>query len=168
MVGVISHERRLYGEPHRLQELNIEHPLLVNRQGRDELASAAKGPLLCAMTDIRVKRIYEPPARSDGKRILVDRIWPRGLTREDARIDAWIKEVAPSNMLRRWFGHDPEKWQEFRARYVAELRQNPAVAELRTATARSKSVTLLFAARDCLRNNAIVLREFLCAGGLEP
>jgi uncharacterized protein YeaO (DUF488 family) len=101
------------------------------------------------MTDIRVKRIYEPPARSDGKRILVDRIWPRGLTREDARIDAWIKEVAPSNMLRRWFGHDPAKWPEFRARYVAELRQNPAVAELRTATARSKSVTLLFAPSSC-------------------
>ncbi len=80
-----------------------------------------------AVTDIRVKRIYEPPARSDGKRILVDRIWPRGMTREDAHIDAWIKEVAPSIALRRWYQHDPEKWGEFRLRYVAELRQNPAV-----------------------------------------
>jgi uncharacterized protein YeaO (DUF488 family) len=120
------------------------------------------------MTDIRIKRIYEPPARSDGKRILVDRIWPRGMTREDAHIDAWIKEVAPSHALRRWFGHDPEKWPEFRARYLAELRQNPAVAELRAAMAGKKSVTLLFAAKDSLHNNAIVLRDFLCDDAVDP
>ena len=121
-----------------------------------------------AVTDIRVKRIYDPPARSDGKRILVDRIWPRGMTREDAHIDAWIKEVAPSIALRRWYQHDPEKWGEFRLRYVAELRQNPAVGELRAAIAASKSVTLLFAARDLMHNNAIVLRDFLRADELEP
>ncbi len=116
-----------------------------------------------AMTDIRIKRIYERPARSDGTRILVDRLWPRGMTRDGAHVNAWIKEVAPSNVLRRWYQHDPEKWGEFRARYVAELRQNPAVAELREAMAASKSVTLLFAAKDPLHNNAIVLRDFLRA-----
>jgi uncharacterized protein YeaO (DUF488 family) len=83
------------------------------------------------------------------------------MAREDAHIDAWIKEVAPSNALRRWFGHDHEKWPEFRARYLAELRQNPAVAELREAMAGKKSVTLLFAAKDPLHNNAAVLRDFL-------
>jgi uncharacterized protein YeaO (DUF488 family) len=73
------------------------------------------------MIDVRVKRIYEQPARSDGKRVLVDRMWPRGLKREDAHLDAWVKEVAPSDALRRWFGHDPGKWGEFQARYNAEL-----------------------------------------------
>jgi len=120
------------------------------------------------MIDIRIKRIYEPPAPSDGKRILVDRLWPRGMAREEAQVDAWIKEVAPSNALRRWFGHDSEKWGEFKLRYVAELGHNPAVAELREAVAASQSVTLLFAAKDCLHNNAIVLRDFLCAGKAEP
>ncbi len=113
------------------------------------------------MIDVHVKRIYEQPARSDGKRVLVDRMWPRGLKREDAHLDAWIKEVAPSDALRRWFGHDPEKWAMFQARYIAELRKNAAVDELRETIASSKSVTLLFAAKDSLHNNAIVLRDFL-------
>jgi uncharacterized protein YeaO (DUF488 family) len=113
------------------------------------------------MIDVHVKRIYEQPARSDGKRVLVDRMWPRGLKREDAHIDAWIKGVAPSDALRRWFGHDPEKWAKFQARYIAELRKNAAVDELRETIASSKSVTLLFAAKDSLHNNAIVLRDFL-------
>ncbi|HEY8031311.1 MAG TPA: DUF488 family protein, partial [Methylocella sp.] len=78
------------------------------------------------MKRIQIKRIYDPPAASDGTRILVDLLWPRGLTREEARIDAWIKGVAPSNALRRWFSHDPEKWPEFRARYITELKHNPA------------------------------------------
>src|SRR5262249_26080755 len=113
--------------------------------------------------DIRVKRIYEPPAHSDGGRILVDRMWPRGMARKDAHIDSWIKEIAPSDALRRWFGHDREKWLEFKRRYIAELRRNPAVAELREAMAASKTVTLLFAAKDGLHNNAVVLRDFLCS-----
>jgi uncharacterized protein YeaO (DUF488 family) len=113
------------------------------------------------MMNVRVKRIYEPPARSDGKRVLVDRMWPRGMKREDAHIDAWIKGVAPSDALRRWFGHDPGKWGEFQARYNAELRKNAAVAELQETIASSKSATLLFAAKDSLHNNAIVLRDFL-------
>jgi uncharacterized protein YeaO (DUF488 family) len=111
--------------------------------------------------EIRIKRIYDPPARSDGERILVDRLWPRGIKRDDAELDAWLKDVAPSAALRRWFGHDPQKWTEFKRRYIAELTHNPAAAELRKAVAASKSVTLLFAAKDNLHNNAAVLRDFL-------
>ena len=118
------------------------------------------------MKTFRVKRIYAPPEPSDGTRILVDRLWPRGVARDEARIDAWIKDVAPSNALRRWYSHDPEKWPEFQERYVAELRHNPAVTELWNMAAKSKTITLLFAAKDELRNNTTVLREFL-EGGAE-
>lgn len=117
-----------------------------------------------SLRKIQIKRIYEPPAASDGKRILVDRLWPRGLTREEARIDAWVKDIAPSDALRRWFSHDPEKWPEFRARYLAELKHNPAIVELQDIAAKSKTLTLLFAAKDSLCNNAAVLREFLSGG----
>ena len=113
---------------------------------------------------IHIKRIYEPPTASDGTRILVDRLWPRGVARDGARIDAWIKDVAPSDVLRRWYSHDPEKWPEFRARYIAELKHNPAVVELQDMAAKSKTLTLLFAAKDNLRNNATVLQEFLRGG----
>ena len=113
------------------------------------------------MTEIRIKRVYDPPARSDGERILVDRLWPRGLKRDDADLDAWLKDVAPSDTLRRWYGHDSKKWSEFKRRYIAELRHNPAAAELRKGMATSKPVTLLFAAKDSLHNNAAVLRDFL-------
>lgn len=116
------------------------------------------------MKRIHIKRIYEPPARSDGIRILVDRLWPRGATWNEARLDAWIKDVAPSDALRRWYSHDPGKWPEFRARYIAELKHNPAVVELQDTAAKSKTLTLLFAAKDNLRNNATVLREFLDDG----
>jgi uncharacterized protein YeaO (DUF488 family) len=114
-----------------------------------------------SLKKIHIKRIYEPPAASDGTRILVDRLWPRGVAREEARIDAWIKDVAPSDALRRWYSHDPAKWPEFRARYIAELKHNPAVVELQYVAAKSKTVTLLFAAKDNMRNNAKVLQEFL-------
>lgn len=114
-----------------------------------------------SLKKIQIKRIYEPPAASDGTRILVDRLWPRGVAREEARIDAWIKDVAPSDALRRWYSHDPEKWPEFRARYIAELKHNPAVVELQDMDTKSKTLTLLFAAKDNLRSNATVLREFL-------
>ena len=116
------------------------------------------------MNKIQIKRIYEPPARSDGMRILVDRLWPRGVARDGARIDAWIKDVAPSDALRRWYSHDPEKWPEFRARYIVELENNPAVIELHDMAAKSKTLTLLFAAKDNPRNNATVLHEFLSGG----
>jgi uncharacterized protein YeaO (DUF488 family) len=126
-------------------------------------ALAALGPCLkgISLKKVHVKRIYEPPARSDGTRILVDRLWPRGVARAEASLDAWIKDVAPSDTLRRWYSHDPEKWPEFRARYIAELKHNPAVVELQDRAAKSKTLTLLFAAKDNLRNNAMVLQEFL-------
>jgi uncharacterized protein YeaO (DUF488 family) len=117
-----------------------------------------------SLKKIHIKRIYEPPKASDGTRILVDRLWPRGLARDEARIDAWIKDAAPSDALRRWYSHDPEKWPEFRARYIAELKHNPAVVELHSMAAKSKTLTLLFAAKDNLRNNATVLQEFLSGG----
>lgn len=122
------------------------------------------GPTGASLKKIHTKRIYESPAASDGTRILVDRLWPRGVAREEARIDAWIKDVAPSDTLRRWYSHKPEKWPEFRARYIAELKHNPAVVELQDMASKSKTITLLFAAKDNLRNNATVLREFLIGG----
>lgn len=110
---------------------------------------------------VEIKRIYDPPAPADGWRVLVDRVWPRGMSKERARIDEWWKEIAPSDGLRRWFGHDPERWPEFRRRYALELEQKgPLIVEL-LARAKKEKITLLFAARDAERNNAVVLREIL-------
>lgn len=112
-------------------------------------------------TTLKIKRVYDGPAKSDGLRILIDRLWPRGLSKEEARLDHWQKDVAPSAELRRWFGHDPEKWPEFRRRYEAELKQNEAgVKELQERIG-SRTATLLFAASDSEHNNAVVLREHL-------
>ena len=108
-----------------------------------------------------IKRIYEPPVPEDGKRILVDRLWPRGLSKDDARLDEWLKEVAPSDELRRWFGHDPAKWEEFRRRYRQELKTQGEILERLRNEARKGTVTLLFAAKDEERNNAVVLKEML-------
>ncbi len=91
-----------------------------------------------SLKKIHIKRIYEPPTASDGTRILVDRLWPRGVAREEARIDAWIKDVAPSDALRRWYSHDPEKWPEFRARYIAELKHNPGSSSCKTWLRKAK------------------------------
>lgn len=108
-----------------------------------------------------VKRVYDGAAEGDGKRILVDRLWPRGLSKKDARIDIWLKAVAPSPDLRRWFSHDPEKWNEFRRRYRHELEQNgTAVEELRREIGNS-TATLLFGAREREHNQAIALKEFI-------
>ncbi|MBW7931543.1 MAG: DUF488 domain-containing protein [Gammaproteobacteria bacterium] len=109
---------------------------------------------------IKLKRAYEPPAGSDGQRILVDRLWPRGLSKEKAAVDEWIKEVAPSNELRRWFAHDPRKWPEFQKRYLAELQDNPALAELRKLV-RKGTTTLVYSARDEEHNQAVVLKQAL-------
>ncbi|MGE5548741.1 MAG: DUF488 domain-containing protein [Solirubrobacterales bacterium] len=133
------------------------------------MAMAGEG---AATTDIRVKRAYAPAAGDDGVRVLVDRLWPRGLSKADAAIDAWRRDLAPSTDLRRWFGHAPERWEEFRRRYAEELAQQPeALAELR-ALAAHRRLTLLFGARDEARNNAVVLREALLAptpdGSLRP
>jgi len=110
---------------------------------------------------IRLKRAYQPAAADDGARILVDRLWPRGLKKSDAAIDRWLKDIAPSTALRKWFAHDPARWPEFRRRYAAEIRRHPdQLAELR-AIARKGAVTLIFSARDELRNDAVVLRNVL-------
>jgi uncharacterized protein YeaO (DUF488 family) len=111
--------------------------------------------------DIRLKRAYQPAAADDGTRILVDRLWPRGLKKSDAAIDRWLKDIAPSTALRQWFAHDPARWPEFRRRYAAEIRRHPdQLAELR-AIAGKGPVTLIFSARDELRNDAVVLRNVL-------
>ncbi len=110
---------------------------------------------------IKLKRAYEAPARDDGRRVLVDRVWPRGIRKEAAAVDLWLKDVAPSTELRKWFGHDPERWTEFRRRYRAELAKHPeALAELRRL-AQSGTLTLVYGARDPLHNQAVVLRELL-------
>ena len=107
-----------------------------------------------------MKRAYEAPADTDGKRVLVDRMWPRGVKKEAARIDWWAKELAPSTELRRWFGHDPERFDGFARRYAEELRGSEALAELRRLVA-EETVTLVYAAKDEEHNNARVLRDLL-------
>jgi uncharacterized protein YeaO (DUF488 family) len=115
---------------------------------------------MTAMT-VRLKRIHDPAARDDGYRVLVDRIWPRGLRRADAAIDAWLKEIAPSTGLRKWFGHDPARWDEFLQQYHRELDERPdLVAEL-AERARQGTVTLCYAARDREHNNAVALKAYL-------
>ena len=110
---------------------------------------------------IHLKRAYEKATDKDGVRILVERLWPRGLTKAKAAIDLWIKDIAPSTALRKWFGHDPARWQEFRRRYAAEIHNNAdSLAELRAA-ARKGPITLVFGARDELHNDAVVLRDVL-------
>lgn len=110
---------------------------------------------------LNVKRVYDRPAKADGLRILVDRLWPRGLSKQSAKIDHWARDVAPSGRLRKWYAHDPAKWDEFRKRYTKELNGNPeAVAELRKLLSK-RQVTLLFAAKDTEHNNAVALRDYL-------
>jgi len=110
---------------------------------------------------IRLKRIYEPPSRQDGLRILVDRLWPRAMSKERASVDLWLKEAAPSPELRKWFGHQPSRWKEFQERYRAELERNTEPVERLKKEIRKGPVTLLYAARDEEHNGAIVLKTFL-------
>jgi uncharacterized protein YeaO (DUF488 family) len=110
---------------------------------------------------IDLKRAYEPPANSDGRRILVDRVWPRGIGKNDLRIDAWLKDLAPSTELRTWFGHDPAKWDEFRKRYAQELAQRSEALDHLVEMSRAGQVTLVFGAKDTAHNNAVALREQL-------
>ncbi len=115
---------------------------------------------------VALKRVYDEPGPSDGTRVLVDRLWPRGLSKERARIDLWLKEIAPSNELRIWFGHELEKFAEFRRRYEAELTSEgsqEALTKLRYIASR-EPVTLVFAAHDTEHNNAVVLRDLLLGG----
>ncbi len=110
---------------------------------------------------IQVKRAYEASARSDGVRYLVDRVWPRGVKREDLEMKDWLKDVAPSNELRKWFGHDPARWEEFRKRYFKELDANPAAWKPLLEAARKEPVTLIYSAKDTEHNQAVALKEFL-------
>lgn len=113
---------------------------------------------------IYLKRIYEPPSREDGTRILIERLWPRGLTKEGAAVDLWLKEIAPSHELRKWYGHDPAKWGEFRERYTKELKSNTdAVGKLRELLLQGPA-TLVYAASDEEHNSALVLKEFMGRG----
>ena len=110
---------------------------------------------------IELKRAYDPPTPGDGRRVLVDRIWPRGVARDDLRIDAWLKELAPSSGLRKWFGHDPGKWQEFKERYARELDGRPDALASLFEMAKAGRLTLVFGAKDTEHNNAAALREYL-------
>jgi len=115
---------------------------------------------------IKLKRAYESPAADDGTRVLVDRLWPRGVKKADAGIDLWMKELAPSAELRKWFGHDPARWQEFRRRYVEELRHHPEQLARLRALAKQGPITLVFAAHDERHNDAVVLRDLLLGKGI--
>lgn len=113
---------------------------------------------------LRLKRAYEPAAPDDGVRILVDRLWPRGVSKADAALGDWPKEIAPSSELRKWFGHDPHRWAEFRSRYRAELRRHTQELDRIRDLARTKTVTLVYGAKDEEHNDAVVLKEVLLEG----
>lgn len=110
---------------------------------------------------VKIKRIYDPFTKNDGKRILVDRLWPRGIKKEDAHIDEWLREIAPSDELRKWFSHDPSKWHDFKKRYKNELKGKQNLIEKLMIDAKKGRVTLLFAAKDVEHNNAVVVKEII-------
>jgi uncharacterized protein YeaO (DUF488 family) len=110
---------------------------------------------------IVIKRVYDPPTQDDGYRVLVDRLWPRGLSKAQAKIDLWLKDAAPSAGLRRWFNHDPAKWHEFKRRYFSELKQRAELTSQLKKKAKSNRVTLLYGAKDTVHNNALALKEYL-------
>ena len=110
---------------------------------------------------IKLKRVYQEPSPADGLRILVDRLWPRGLTKERAAVDLWLKELAPSTELRKWFGHDPAKWREFQTRYREEVHDNDEVLQVLKEKVKKNTVTLVYGARDEHHNEALVLKQIL-------
>jgi uncharacterized protein YeaO (DUF488 family) len=110
---------------------------------------------------IKLKRIYDPVSPDDGKRILIDRLWPRGIRKEDARIDEWLRDIAPSAQLRKWFSHEPSKWAEFKKRYREELKDKRELIDKLRSEAEKKTLTLLYAAKDREHNNAVVLKEVI-------
>jgi len=113
------------------------------------------------MSKITIKRVYEPVEKSDGYRVLIDRLWPRGLAKASSHIDEWMKEIGPSNELRKWFNHDVEKWQAFRISYKKELKGSDVVEEIIKLMEKHKHVTLLYGAKDKEHNQAVVLQEYL-------
>jgi uncharacterized protein YeaO (DUF488 family) len=110
---------------------------------------------------IQLKRVYEEPSDKDGMRVLVERLWPRGLTKERAAVDLWLKDVAPSPELRKWFGHDPARWEQFQERYQKELRKQEEAVQLLKQKGKEGTVTLVYAARDEEHNGALALKRFL-------
>jgi uncharacterized protein YeaO (DUF488 family) len=114
-----------------------------------------------AAANVKLKRAYEPAAESDGLRILVDRLWPRGVSKAGAALDQWEKDISPSTALRKWFGHDPARWQEFRRRYAAQVRQHPEPLSRLRALARKQPITLVYSAHDEVHNDAVVLRDLV-------
>ena len=111
---------------------------------------------------IKIKRVYDTPSKEDGYRILIDRLWARGLTKEKAKIDLWLKEIAPSNELRKWFNHDPEKWNSFRTKYGKELKEKQDLIEqIKKFEKENRVITLLYSAKDEKHNNAVVLESYL-------
>lgn len=110
---------------------------------------------------ITIKRAYDPPLRSDGTRVLVDRLWPRGVSKDDLKLDMWLKEVAPSPALRKWFSHDPQRWEEFQRRYIDELKHNADAWKPIAERAHGHHITLVFGSKDLEHNNAVVLQNFL-------
>jgi uncharacterized protein YeaO (DUF488 family) len=113
------------------------------------------------MPDILLKRAYDKPSESDGTRILVDGMWPRGVSKQEVRIDIWLKDLAPSKELRKWFGHDPNKWNEFQSRYFQELQDHPEAVNTIIDHTRKGPVTLVYAAKDTEHNNAVALKKYL-------
>jgi len=110
---------------------------------------------------IKLKRVYEKPEKTDGRRILVERLWPRGLSKENVRVDMWVKDAAPSTELRKWFDHDPSKWGEFKKRYFAELDQNPEALEPLLDILRNETITFVYASKEETYNNSAALREYM-------
>lgn len=110
---------------------------------------------------IRLKRVYDKAEKNDGTRILVDRLWPRGVTKEKAKLDLWLKDIAPFEELRKWFSHDPSKWQEFKIRYFRQLKNNPSVVKFVKDKIRESNVSLIYGAKDDRYNNAVALKEYL-------
>lgn len=113
--------------------------------------------------NVRLKRAYEPPSGQDGTRILVDRLWPRGVSKDAAALDEWMKDIAPSTDLRKWFGHDPARWEEFRRRYAEEVRRRPELLGQLRSLARRGPITLVYSAHDEAHNDAVVLRDLILA-----
>jgi uncharacterized protein YeaO (DUF488 family) len=110
---------------------------------------------------IKLRRVYEKPSPSDGKRVLIDRLWPRGLAKEQARVDEWLRDLAPSTELRKWYGHDPAKWTEFKKRYRKELDKNPSLVSKLAEECRGRTVTFVFSSKEEKLNNAVALKEYI-------
>lgn len=117
--------------------------------------------IILLLMNIKLKRIYEPKENADGLRILVDRLWPRGIKKEEANVDMWMKDIAPSSTLRKWFAHDATKWNTFKTKYKAELKQSKNIENLLSSLQQHKTITLVYAAKDTKHNHAIVIKEFL-------